>query len=155
MRYVDTFLFPFLPLPCESRLSQLGTQNSVNCLRKKNGKVLTTRGSVSRIPSGGLIILSFPDWILPSGMDYTLCDVTISLCPRYGSAFGSPVARVQGVGYVQELVARLTHTPINNHVFSTNSTLDDNPITFPLNQSLYVDATHEVVVLNGKWSRDA
>ncbi|PIL30835.1 hypothetical protein GSI_07003 [Ganoderma sinense ZZ0214-1] len=66
----------------------------------------------------------------------------------YGSAFGSPVARVQGIGYVQELVARLTHTPISVHNSSTNSTLDDNPATFPLGQSLYVDATHEVVVLN-------
>lgn len=67
---------------------------------------------------------------------------------RYGSAFGSPVARVQGIGYVQELVARLTHTPIETHNSSTNATLNDNPITFPLGQSLYVDATHEVVVLN-------
>ncbi|KAF8162781.1 histidine phosphatase superfamily [Crassisporium funariophilum] len=66
----------------------------------------------------------------------------------YGSAFGSPVARVQGIGYVQELVARLTHTPIETHNSSTNATINDNPITFPLGQSLYVDATHEVVVLN-------
>ncbi|KAG6819805.1 hypothetical protein H0H93_008500 [Arthromyces matolae] len=66
----------------------------------------------------------------------------------YGSAFGSPVARVQGYGWIKELVARLTHTPIAEHNSSTNSTLDDNPTTFPLNQSLYVDATHEVVVLN-------
>jgi len=66
----------------------------------------------------------------------------------YGSAFGSPVGRVQGIGYVQELVARLTHTPIAIHNSSTNATLDDNPIAFPLGQSLYVDATHEVVVLN-------
>ncbi|EIW65115.1 phosphoglycerate mutase-like protein [Trametes versicolor FP-101664 SS1] len=66
----------------------------------------------------------------------------------YDSAFGSPVARVQGIGYVQELVARLTHTPIPVHNSSTNATLDDNPATFPLGQSLYVDATHEVVVLN-------
>lgn len=70
---------------------------------------------------------------------------------RYGSAFGSPVARVQGIGWVQELVARLTHTPIATHNSSTNSTLDDNPITFPLGQSLYVDATHEVVVLNSNY----
>ena len=70
---------------------------------------------------------------------------------RYGSAFGSPVARVQGIGYVQELVARLTHTRIKIHNSSTNATLDDNPITFPLDQSLYVDATHEVVVLNSKF----
>ncbi|KAI0638912.1 phosphoglycerate mutase-like protein [Trametes polyzona] len=66
----------------------------------------------------------------------------------YDSAFGSPVARVQGIGYVQELVSRLTHTPIPVHNSSTNATLDDNPATFPLGQSLYVDATHEVVVLN-------
>lgn len=67
----------------------------------------------------------------------------------YNSAFGSPVARVQGIGYIQELIARLTHTPIATHNSSTNSTLNDNPVTFPLGQSLYVDATHEVVVLNG------
>ena len=70
---------------------------------------------------------------------------------RYGSAFGDPVARVQGVGWVKELVARLTHTPIKEHNSSTNSTLDDDPITFPLNQSLYVDATHEVIVLNSSF----
>ena len=68
----------------------------------------------------------------------------------YGSAYGSPVARVQGIGYVQELVSRLTHTPIETHNSSTNATLNDNPITFPLGQSLYVDATHEVVVLNSQ-----
>ena len=67
----------------------------------------------------------------------------------YGSSFGSPLARVQGIGYVQELVARLTHTPIAVHNSSTNATLDDNEATFPLGQALYVDATHEVVVLNG------
>ncbi|KAJ3489520.1 hypothetical protein NLI96_g2067 [Meripilus lineatus] len=66
----------------------------------------------------------------------------------YDSAFGSPVARVQGIGYVQELVSRLTNTPIPVHNSSTNATLNDNPVTFPLGQSLYVDATHEVVVLN-------
>ncbi|KAF8894812.1 histidine phosphatase superfamily [Infundibulicybe gibba] len=77
------------------------------------------------------------------GFDYAL-----DLGFWYNSAFGSPVARVQGIGYIQELVARLTHTPIEHHNSSTNSTLNDNPITFPLGQSLYVDATHEVVVLN-------
>lgn len=65
----------------------------------------------------------------------------------YNSAFGSPLAKTLGIGWVQELVARLTHTPISVHSSSTNATLDDNDITFPLGQSLYVDATHEVVVL--------
>ena len=31
---------------------------------------------------------------------------------------------------------------------TTNSTLDSNSATFPLNQSIYADATHEVVVLD-------
>ncbi|EKM83174.1 hypothetical protein AGABI1DRAFT_33745 [Agaricus bisporus var. burnettii JB137-S8] len=66
----------------------------------------------------------------------------------YDSSFGSPLSRVLGVGWIQELVARLTHSPIAIHNTSTNSTLDDNPVTFPLDQSLYVDATHEVVVLH-------
>jgi len=67
---------------------------------------------------------------------------------RYDSAFGSPVARVQGLGYIQELVARLTQTPLETHNSSTNATIHDSPITFPVDESLYVDATHEVVVLN-------
>ena len=79
------------------------------------------------------------------------CHSCVNVLDRYNYAFGSPIARIQGAGYVQELVARLTRTPISEHRFSTNSTLDDNPITFPLNQSLYVDATHEVVVLYGEY----
>lgn len=76
--------------------------------------------------------------------------VSLDLQFWYGSAFGSPVARVQGIGYIQEMIARLTHTPIETHNSSTNSTLNDNKVTFPLDHSLYVDATHEVVVLNSQ-----
>jgi hypothetical protein len=50
---------------------------------------------------------------------------------------------------VQELVSRLTQTPIETHNSSTNATLH-NAVTFPFGHSLYVDATHEVVVLNGQ-----
>lgn len=50
---------------------------------------------------------------------------------------------------MQELIARLTKTRIKVHNTSTNATLDDNDTTFPLGHSLYVDATHEVVFLNG------
>ncbi|KAG6909601.1 hypothetical protein DXG01_016640 [Tephrocybe rancida] len=66
----------------------------------------------------------------------------------YEASFGSPVARVQGHGWITELVARLTHTKIVEHNPSTNSTLNDDPTTFPLDHSLYVDATHETVILN-------
>jgi len=80
--------------------------------------------------------------------------VAMTYCypPRYDSAFGYPLSRALGIGYIQEMVARLTHTPIERHNSSTNSTLDDNPITFPLDHNLYVDATHEVVVLNSEFN---
>ncbi|KAF8452345.1 histidine phosphatase superfamily [Boletus edulis BED1] len=77
------------------------------------------------------------------GFNYAL-DLTF----WYDSAFGSPVARVQGVGYLQELISRLTHEPIEMHNSSTNATLHADDRTWPLNDVLYVDATHEVVVLN-------
>ena len=71
----------------------------------------------------------------------------------YDSGFGSPVARALGSGYVLELLSRLTSTPISlkpplTSTFSVNTTLDGNPTTFPLDQPLYVDATHEVVIVN-------
>ncbi|KAF8309680.1 phosphoglycerate mutase-like protein [Clavulina sp. PMI_390] len=66
----------------------------------------------------------------------------------YTSAYGSPVARIQGAGWVQELISRLTSTRIKEHKTSTNGTLLDNDTTFPFGHSLYVDATHEVVFLN-------
>ena len=83
----------------------------------------------------------------PRAIELIVCSMDLFFW--YGSSFGSPVARVQGIGYVQELVARLTHTPIAIHNSSTNATLNNNEATFPLDHALYVDATHEVVVLNG------
>ncbi|KAF8839264.1 phosphoglycerate mutase-like protein [Paxillus ammoniavirescens] len=66
----------------------------------------------------------------------------------YDSSFGSPVARVQGLGYLQELISRLTHTPVATHNSSTNATLHADDRTWPVTDVMYVDATHEVVVLN-------
>ncbi|GHJ87932.1 hypothetical protein NliqN6_4334 [Naganishia liquefaciens] len=60
----------------------------------------------------------------------------------YGSGFGSPVARASGIGYVQELVSRLTHTRITEHNSTTNSSFH-NDLQFPLNDALYVDFTHD------------
>ncbi|KAH7923634.1 acid phosphatase [Leucogyrophana mollusca] len=56
----------------------------------------------------------------------------------YGNAFG----RVQGVGYVNELLARLTGMPVEDHT-QTNSTLDSSPDTFPLNRTFYADFSHD------------
>ncbi|KAJ3564373.1 hypothetical protein NP233_g8339 [Leucocoprinus birnbaumii] len=77
------------------------------------------------------------------GFDYAL-----DLRFWYDYGFGAPLARIQGIGWVQELVARLTHEPVITHNTSTNAILDSNPITFPLNHSLYVDVSHKTVMLS-------
>ncbi|EED80595.1 predicted protein [Postia placenta Mad-698-R] len=64
----------------------------------------------------------------------------------YGDGPGNPTGAAQGIGYVQELVARLTKTPLTVFDTTTNGTLDGNNITFPLNQPIYMDATHDTVI---------
>ena len=51
-----------------------------------------------------------------------------------------------GIGWVQELVSRLTKTPLTTFDSSTNGTLDSSNITFPLDQPIYVDASHDTVI---------
>ncbi|KAH6614880.1 histidine phosphatase superfamily [Boeremia exigua] len=65
----------------------------------------------------------------------------------YNNGPGSPVAAAQGKGYLDEYLARLTGTypPANS---ALNETFDNTTTYFPLQQSIYADATHEVVVLD-------
>ncbi|KAK7029516.1 NAPDH-dependent diflavin reductase [Paramarasmius palmivorus] len=60
----------------------------------------------------------------------------------YNTGYGNPLGPVQGVGYVNELLARLTSTPVNDST-QTNHTLDDSPATFPLNRTIYADFSHD------------
>ncbi|TWU75545.1 hypothetical protein ED733_006045 [Metarhizium rileyi] len=65
-----------------------------------------------------------------------------SLEKWYGYGPANPLGSTQGVGYVNELIARLSHSPVEDHT-STNRTLDSSPPTFPLNRLLYADFTHD------------
>jgi len=60
----------------------------------------------------------------------------------YGYGPGSPLGPTQGVGYVNELIARLTGKAVVDHT-SSNSTLDGDPTTFPLGRNLYADFGHD------------
>jgi hypothetical protein len=62
----------------------------------------------------------------------------------YGYGAGNPLGPTQGVGFTNELLARLTNSPVKDHT-STNSTLDSNPATFPLGPwvKLYADFSHD------------
>ncbi|KAG8819579.1 hypothetical protein FRC17_010393 [Serendipita sp. 399] len=62
----------------------------------------------------------------------------------YNTGLGNPLGRVQGVGWVNELIARLTHTPVNDTT-TTNRTLDEDPETFPIgkNVTMFADFSHD------------
>lgn len=65
----------------------------------------------------------------------------------YNNGPGSPVSAAQGKGFLQEWLARFTHT-YPEATSALNKTYDNSSTYFPLNQSIYADATHEVVVLD-------
>ncbi|KAJ5280813.1 phytase [Penicillium angulare] len=65
-----------------------------------------------------------------------------SLSKYYGYGAGNPLGPTQGVGFVNELIARMTHTPVRDHT-TTNRTLDSKRSTFPLDKAIYADFTHD------------
>ncbi|KAH8106453.1 phosphoglycerate mutase-like protein [Phellopilus nigrolimitatus] len=64
------------------------------------------------------------------------------LSKYYGTGYGQALGPVQGVGYVNELLARLTDSPVRDNT-QTNRTLDGDPATFPLGRGVYADFSHD------------
>lgn len=79
--------------------------------------------------------------------EWTKYNYLLSLKKYYGYGAGNPLGPAQGIGYTNELIARLTQTPVHDHT-STNHTLDTNPSTFPLNAQLYADFSHDNAMLS-------
>lgn len=55
---------------------------------------------------------------------------------------GNPLGPTQGVGFVNELIARLTGRPVQDRT-STNRTLVEDEGTFPLGRAMYADFSHD------------
>jgi hypothetical protein len=80
--------------------------------------------------------------------DYENFEYYYDLMFYYSQGPGSPVAAAQGKGWAEELLARFKHQYITSSDSTVNSTLTDNETYFPLDQSIYADATHEVIVMD-------
>lgn len=59
----------------------------------------------------------------------------------YTHFYGNPLGPSLGIGWVNELIARLLRRPVQDST-STNTTITANPKTFPLDKKLYADFTH-------------
>ncbi|KAL8949672.1 MAG: hypothetical protein Q9222_004233 [Ikaeria aurantiellina] len=80
-------------------------------------------------------LFTYEEW---QGFEYS-----IDLSFAGNNYFQSPTGRAVGIAYVEEILARL-----QNHVLTTtgtqaNLTLDSDTRTFPLNQTLYFDFSHD------------
>ncbi|THC95799.1 hypothetical protein EYZ11_004709 [Aspergillus tanneri] len=65
------------------------------------------------------------------------------------SGFQSPVGRALGITWVEEFLARVQGLPFNPlGNTAANMTLNTNPITFPVNQSLYLDFAHDNILVS-------
>ncbi|KAJ7749808.1 phosphoglycerate mutase-like protein [Mycena maculata] len=76
-------------------------------------------------------------------------EYSVDLSFWYDNGPGNPAVAAQGVGWVQELTARLTQSraSLSPSLASTiNQTIVQSNITFPLDQPIYVDATHDTVI---------
>ncbi|KAK3678509.1 hypothetical protein LTR78_001806 [Recurvomyces mirabilis] len=73
---------------------------------------------------------------------------TLDIEYYYDYSFGSPTGRAQGLGYQQELLARLTNQYITSSNSSVNSSLTNNPAQFPLGRPFYADFTHDDIIVS-------
>ncbi|KAH6898591.1 histidine phosphatase superfamily [Thelonectria olida] len=65
-----------------------------------------------------------------------------------GAGFNSPTGRAVGIGYQQEVIARLKNHTLGYSGSQINTTLDSSTETFPLNQSLYFDFSHDTNIVS-------
>lgn len=75
-------------------------------------------------------------------------EFTLDLLYYYDYSFGQPTGRAQGLGYLQELIARLNDQYITVSNSSVNTTLDKTNTSFPLNQPFYADFTHDDIIVS-------
>lgn len=85
-------------------------------------------------------LFTYEEW---EGYEYSV-DLTFA----GNNAFQSPTGRAVGIGYVQEILARMEHRLITTPVAQVNVTLDSQPDTFPLHQALNFDFSHDTNIMS-------
>ena len=88
-----------------------------------------------------------PFCVLFTAAEFRDYDYLQAVAKWYGYAHGNPLGPTQGVGWANELVARLTARPVEDRT-SVNHTLDADPKTFPLGPGvkLFADFSHDKYV---------
>ncbi|KAL9942278.1 hypothetical protein ACHAPB_007910 [Verticillium nonalfalfae] len=80
-------------------------------------------------------LFTYEEWL---GFSYA-----VDLAFSGNNMFHNPTGRAVGLGYQQEVIARLKNHTLGYSGSQINTTLDSSEETFPLNQSLYLDFSHD------------
>lgn len=131
----DIWLSKFIP-PIQSRVNgKLGTNLSTSeTLYLMDLCPFTTLTSPTAQISDFCKLFSEEEW-----QQY---DYYETLGKWYGYGNGNPLGPSQGIGYVSELLARLTEKAVQV-VGNINSTLDEDTATFPVDRKVYADFSHD------------
>ncbi|KAK7537506.1 histidine phosphatase superfamily [Phyllosticta citribraziliensis] len=85
-------------------------------------------------------LFTYDEWV---GYEYSI-DINFA----GNNAFQSPTGRAVGIPWVVELLARLNHHLIDTPTAQVNVTLDNNTATFPLDQALNLDFSHDTDIMS-------
>lgn len=85
-------------------------------------------------------LFTYDEWL---GYEYS---IDLSFAGGYG--YQSPTGRAVGIGYVAEVLARLNHHLIDVPTAQANVTLDNSTATFPLDQALNFDFSHDTNIMS-------
>ncbi|EMD59798.1 hypothetical protein COCSADRAFT_175637 [Bipolaris sorokiniana ND90Pr] len=105
-----------------------------------NAQALCSYETVSLGFSHWCGLFTYEEW---QGFEYAL-DITF----QAGTGFASPVGRAIGIGYVEEVLARMQHHVLTSPSAQINVTLDNNTVTFPIDQALNLDFSHDAGILS-------
>ena len=138
MSFADIFLPPIMArLQKDLGLSELTNLDTLSLMDMCPFTVVADDNAYSSADP-----MSNPFCVLFTQIEWEQYDYFQTLGKYYRFGPGAPLGPTQGVGFVNELVARLTDTPVRDRT-SVNHTLDDDPATFPLGRSLYADFSHD------------
>ncbi|KAF2731614.1 phosphoglycerate mutase-like protein [Polyplosphaeria fusca] len=105
-----------------------------------NAQALCAYETVSLGFSHWCSLFTLEEW---DGFEYSL-DIGF----QAGAGFLSPVGRAVGIGYTQEVLARMQHHVITSPTAQVNITLDNNTATFPTDQTLNFDFSHDSNIIS-------
>ncbi|KXN84946.1 3-phytase A [Leucoagaricus sp. SymC.cos] len=132
--------------PIADRFNTIARGQKIKSHRKKMPENLTSEDAQSLIALCAFETVAKEEYSrfchLFNETEFEGFEYALDLDKFYYTGYGSRLGPVQGVGYINELLARLTDQPVEDHT-QTNHTHDSNAETFPLGRSIYVDFSHD------------